>query len=59
MRQEILSVRLSTTEKTRLKRAAMKAGCPLSDLVRRILWRDLAGGPKKGFCKRDTVPAGQ
>jgi hypothetical protein len=40
-RPEILSVRLSKVEKAGLIKAAKKVGCPVSDFVRRVLWREL------------------
>jgi hypothetical protein len=44
MRNEIISIRLSRVEKRRLAGAAEKEGCPVSDLIRWALRRELAGG---------------
>lgn len=46
MREKFLAVRLSRVEKSRLERAARRLGCPLSDLVRWALRRELAEIPK-------------
>lgn len=51
MRSEIVSIRLSQVEKKRLKKAAKKNGIPISDLIRRLLWKQLAGLKSPGPIK--------
>jgi hypothetical protein len=48
MRDLIISIRVSGVEKRRLMIAARRAGCPISDLVRWALRRELAGPYDKG-----------
>lgn len=46
MRREFIAVRVSLVEKGRLQKAARRLGCPISDLVRWALRRELAEAPK-------------
>ena len=43
MRPQIISIRVSVIEKARLRKTAQHNGIPISDLVRRLLWKELAG----------------
>jgi hypothetical protein len=42
MREKILAIRVSKVEKKRLEKEARRQGCPLSDLVRWALRRELS-----------------
>ncbi len=42
MREQFMAIRLSLVEKTRLQKEARRQGCPVSDLVRWALRRELS-----------------
>lgn len=59
MREEIVSIRVSSVEKKMLKKAAREMGCPLSDVIRWALRRELAEAPKIDQAARTANQAGR
>ena len=59
MREEIVSIRVSSVEKKMLKKAAREMGCPLSDAIRWALRRELAETPKIDQAARTPNQAGR
>lgn len=55
MRDEVVTIRVSRIEKRRLKRAAKKQGCPVSDLVRWIIRSELADPSDKATGRLDQA----